>query len=210
MRTFQRVAAFIAGIACAGAAGATTVYLKALELGRADVIIDGGEARTLWAGDTSPEGVKLRSVAEDAAVFEIAGRVWTLKPGQGTYSQALLRADGHGQFFVTARVNDAPLRAIIDTGATAVTLNSEDASRLGIDYLRGDRIVALTASGPAAAYRVRLASVRVGDIVLTDVPGSVVEVGSRELPLVLIGMSFLREIDMRRSGDTLLLQRRDY
>ena len=49
-----------------------------------------------------------------------------------------------------------------------------------------------------------------GEIVLTDVPGSVIEASRRELPLVLIGMSFLRNVDMRRSGDTLLLERRHY
>ena len=51
---------------------------------------------------------------------------------------------------------------------------------------------------------------QVGEIVLTNVPGSVIEVGQRELPVVLIGMSFLRNVDMQRSGNTLLLQRRDY
>ena len=50
----------------------------------------------------------------------------------------------------------------------------------------------------------------VGEIVLTNVPGSVIEVGKQELPLVLIGMSFLSKVDMRHSGNTMLLQRRDY
>jgi predicted aspartyl protease len=46
--------------------------------------------------------------------------------------------------------------------------------------------------------------------VLTNVPGFVIEVGKQELPLVLIGMSFLSKVDMRHSGNTMLLQRRDY
>src|SRR5262245_48321167 len=98
-------------------------------------MINGSELRPMWVGETSPEGVRLRSVSDDAAVFEIGGKLWTLKPGQGTYSQTTLRADAHGQFLVTARLNGTSLPAIIDTGATAVSMNSEDASRMGIDYL---------------------------------------------------------------------------
>ena len=210
MRYCVRIAVFIAGCTFIGTAWAASVYVKALGFDKADVMINGAEARPMWVGETSTEGIKLRSVADDSAVFEIDGKLWTLKPGQGTYSQTTLRADSHGQFFLTAQVNGTPLPAIIDTGATSVSMNSEDAYRMGIDYMRGQRVVAHTASGPSAAYLVTFSSVQVGEIVLTNVPGSVIEVGKKELPLVLIGMSFLRNVDMQRSGNTMLLQRRDY
>jgi len=205
-----RLAALIAGCTLAVMAPAASVYVKALGFDKAEVMINGAEARPMWVGETSPEGVKLRSVADNAAVFEVGGKLWSLQPGQGTYSEATLRADQHGQFFVTAQVNGTPLPAIIDTGATSVSMNSEDASRMGIDYLRGRRVVAQTASGSSTAYLVTFSSVQVGEITLANVPGSVIEVGKKELPLVLIGMSFLRNVDMQRSGNTLLLQRRDY
>lgn len=213
MRFGIPTAAIVAACLCClwqGAAGAASVFVKSLGYDNADVIINRTEVRPMWVGETSFEGVTLRSIAENAAVFDIAGRLWTLRPGQGTYSQTTLRGDSQGQFLLTAQVNGAPLPALIDTGATSVAMNSEDALQLGIDYLRGQRIVARTASGPATAYLVTLASVQVGDIVLTNVPGAVLDVGKRELPLVLIGMSFLRNIDMQRSGNTMLLQKRDY
>ena len=123
MRFGLPVSALIAGCAWLGSGwAAASVYVTALAWGRADVRIDGSEPRSMWVGDTSPEGVSLRSVGEDAAVFEIDGRLWTLKAGQGTYSQTTLRANDHGQFFLTARVNGAPLPAIIDTGATSVAM----------------------------------------------------------------------------------------
>ena len=197
-------------VACAQPALAASIYVKALTFNRAEVVINGGEVRSVWTGDTTSEGVKLRSISDDSAVFEVDGKVWTLKPGQGTWSQTTLRANANGQFFVTARVNDVPFPAVIDTGATAVAMNSEDAQRLGIDYLQGRRIVAQTASGPQTAYVVKFERVQVGDIVLTDVVGSVLEVRKDELPIVLIGMSFLRKVEMRRSGETMLLQRPDY
>jgi aspartyl protease family protein len=195
---------------CAQPALGASVYVKALTFSRAEIVVNGGEARSIWTGDTTPEGVKLRSITDDAAVFEIDGKVWTLKPGQGTWSQTTLRANANGQFFLTARVNDVPFPAVIDTGATAVAMNSEDAQRLGVDYLQGKRIVTQTASGRQTAYLVNFSSVQVGDIVLTDVVGSVLEVRKDELPVVLIGMTFLRKVEMRRSGETMLLQRPDY
>jgi aspartyl protease family protein len=203
-------ALFVAGCVLVSAAMAASVYVKALGFDNAEVMIDGAEARALWVGDTSPEGVTLRSVSEDTALFEIAGKQWRLKPGQSTFSQTTLQANAQGMFLLTAQVNGSPLPALIDTGATAVAINSEDAYRLGINYLGGQRVVARTASGPATAYLVTFSSVQVGDIVLTNVPGSVIDVGKRELPMVLVGMSFLRNVDMQRSGNTMVLQRRDY
>jgi aspartyl protease family protein len=210
MRLTLLIAAVIAGCLCNVAAWAASVYVKALGYGTADVVINRTEARTMYVGETSLEGVTLRSVAEDGAVFEIGGKSWRLKPGEGTFSQTTLHGDARGHFLLTAQVNGTPLPALIDTGATSVAINSEDALQMGIDYLRGQRVTARTASGPATAYLVTFTSVQVGDILLTNVPGVVIDVGKRELPLVLIGMSFLRHVDMQRSGNTMMLQKRDY
>ena len=149
-------------------------------------------------------------MADGTAVFEIDGKLWTLRARQGTYSQASLQADPRGQFFFSAQVNGTPVAAVIDTGATTVSMNSEDASRLGIDYLLAPRVVVNTANGPATAYLVTLESVQVGEIVLRNVQGSIIEGGRTQLPLVLIGMSFLRQVDMQRSGNTMQLLKRYY
>src|SRR5262245_7377965 len=127
MQHCVRIAMFVSAFAVLGTSWAASVYVKALEYDRADVIINGSETRPMWVGDTLPEGVALRGISGDSASFEIQGKLWSLKAGQGTYSQVTLRADPHGQFFVTAEVNGSSLRAIIDTGATAVSMNSEDA-----------------------------------------------------------------------------------
>ena len=99
---------------------------------------------------------------------------------------------------------------MIDTGATLVSMSSEEADRLGIEYLRGRRIEVRTANGPATAYLAAIESVQVGDIVLTNVEGSIVEGDKTQIPLVLIGMSYLRQVDMIRSGNTMQLLNRHY
>jgi aspartyl protease family protein len=199
---------FIFGTAVIGDAFAASVYVKALGYDNAEIVINDSAPVVLWVGETSPEGVKLQSVNEGAAVFEIDGKVWTLKAKHGTYSQASLQADRRGHFLFTAKVNGAPVAAVIDTGATLVSMNSEDASRLGIDYLLAPRVMVNTANGPSTAYLITLESVQVGEIVLRNVQGSIVEGGKTQLPLVLIGMSFLRQVDMQRSGNTMQLLKR--
>jgi aspartyl protease family protein len=194
----------------AGDAVAASVYVKALGYDNAEVVINDATPVVLWVGETSPDGVKLQSVEDGAAVFEIDGKRWELKARQGTYAQASLQADQRGQFFVTAQVNGTPVAAVIDTGATSVAMNSDEANRLGIDYLLAPRIQVNTANGPATAYLVKLESVQVGEIVLRNVQGTVLEGGGTQLSLVLIGMSFLRQVDMQRSGNTMQLMKRHY
>jgi aspartyl protease family protein len=64
----------------------------------------------------------------------------------------------------------------------------------------------MTANGVAQVYRVKLDSVRLGDIVLNNIDGVVHEGGA--LPVVLLGMSFLGRLEMRHDGDTLTLTRK--
>jgi len=63
-----------------------------------------------------------------------------------------------------------------------------------------------TAGGPRPALVVRLASVRVGEVLVSDVEATVSE--ADELPIALLGMTFLNELEMQRSGRTLTLTRR--
>ncbi|MBV9190681.1 MAG: retroviral-like aspartic protease family protein, partial [Betaproteobacteria bacterium] len=109
-----------------------------------------------------------------------------------------------GQFVATAVINGVAFPAIIDTGASLVSINAAHAQRMGLDYRRGEPGVSHTANGPVPVYRVILASVQVGDVVLTNVAANVHE---GALPIALIGMSFLRQVEMRRSGDALSLSR---
>ena len=50
---------------------------------------------------------------------------------------------------------------------------------------------------------------QVGDIAFANVPGLVVEdIPGRQIP-ALIGMSFLRYVEMRQTGNTMVLQQAD-
>ena len=199
-----------AGVLAGAAAQATTVMVMSLDHDRAQLLVNGSVVRGLRGGQTSPEGVRLVSADRNQAVVEVDGKPLTLRLGQSTVAVAELQADARGQFVTPAFVNGVETRALIDTGATSVALSSDEARRLGVGYAGLPRMQIATAGGPKAAYRVTLATVRVGGVTLHNVDAVVVEGGREQLPITLIGMSFLNGVDMRRVGDTLLLTRRNF
>jgi aspartyl protease family protein len=194
-------------------AWATDVGVIGLFPGKAVVVIDGGAPRVLTAGQKPVDGVALLSTDRETATLIVDGQKKTLRIGQhqgGTVpssaQSATLTADAQGHFVADGQINGGSIRFLVDTGATAVSLSSADASRLGIDYRKGQPGLMGTANGAAVAYKVKLDSVRVGDITVNNVDAAVLE--GNQMPFALLGMSFLNRMDMKRAGQTMVLIRR--
>jgi aspartyl protease family protein len=210
---FSLAAATLGIAACAHAAEVSVIGLFN---GKAVIAVDGSKPRTIAAGQSTPEGVKLISASSEAAVIEYDGRRQTLTTGQGTRlaasapestgGQVVLKAGAGGHFVALGAINGVTVRFVVDTGATSIALSSEEARRLGLNYLQGARIPVTTAAGTTAAYRLTLDTVRVGEITLNNVEAVVLE--GRYPNVVLLGMSFLNRTRMMRDGDTLKLVRR--
>ncbi|UYP68747.1 TIGR02281 family clan AA aspartic protease [Thalassobacter stenotrophicus] len=99
--------------------------------------------------------------------------------------------DRDGHYYLSLIINDAPIRFVVDTGATDLVLTKEDAARVGLDpkqlaYLS----IANTANGQVRLARVRLDSVQLGDITDQDVRAVVNEGDMRES---LLGMTYLQK-----------------
>jgi aspartyl protease family protein len=197
----------------AAPAAATDVNVVGLFGAKAVVSINGANPRTLAIGQRSPEGVLLVGVDRDTATFEIDGKRRALKMGQayasagtgGGSGSVTLKADGRGHFMADAQVNGGTVRFMVDTGATMIALPATDAKRLGVNYLKGERGLVQTANGAAPAYKVKLDTVRIGDITLNNIDAMVLEGG---LAMPLLGMSFLNRTEMRRDGETMVLTKR--
>src|SRR5439155_18409927 len=84
--------------------------------------------------------------------------------GQSSVAETVLRASSSGHFFADAALNGVTFPAVIDTGATLVVLNSDQAERMGIDLRQSQRVTTHTANGPAPAYVITLTSVQVGEL----------------------------------------------
>jgi aspartyl protease family protein len=189
-------------------AAAQSVFVVSVAPGQAQIIVNGSAVHTLRPGQSTPEGVRLVRIDGDAAVIESGGRAWTMRLGQSTVASAVLPADARGHFWANLLVNGIATRAMVDTGASTVAMNLDESRRLGVDLSRGVRTTMQTANGPQSGWRVMLPHVQVGEIALAGVEGFVVDGGSQLLPVVLLGMSFLRHVDLQRSGTTMSLTKR--
>lgn len=114
------------------------------------------------------------------------------------------RPDGH--FVAKTQVNGVSLNMLIDTGASTVVLKPADAQKLGIDVDKLRYSVPVqTANGTTYAAHVRLRSLTLGPISLTDVEALVAKPGA--LKENLLGMSFLSRLrSYEFSGDFLTLR----
>ncbi len=120
--------------------------------------------------------------------------------------EVTLRAAGDGHFHVDARVNGAPVRMLLDTGASAVALTPEAAEHAGIDLDKLDYDIPVqTANGTDRVALARIRELAVGTIVLRDVQAYVSRPG--RLPEPLLGMSFLDRLGgFEKSGRRLILR----
>ncbi|MDF2466512.1 MAG: hypothetical protein K0Q43_4747, partial [Ramlibacter sp.] len=69
----------------------------------------------------------------------------------------------------------------------------------------GERGMVSTANGVAQAWKMKLGSVRVGDVEVFDVDAVV---SPQPMPYILLGNSFLTRFQMKRENDQMVLERR--
>ena len=203
--------AMLASIACQAAA--QQVSLAGTMGGKALLVIDGGAPRMVAPGQ-SVAGVKLLSLEQDVAVIEVGGKRSRLRMGEsqvsvgssgGSGKQVTLVADVRGHFLTQGSINGANVGFLVDTGASTVAMGASLAKRIGIDYTKGEPGLSGTANGVVQVRRVRLSRVTLGEITLHNVEGTVLP---NDMPYVLLGMSFLNRMEMRRDGSTMVLTQR--
>lgn len=107
-----------------------------------------------------------------------------------------------GHYVATGRINGRSVRFFLDTGATHVALAGSLARDLGLE--RGAPSYTRTANGTIVTYQTVLDRVELGDIEIHEVTASInPEMSGND---VLLGMSFLKHLEMIQRGDQLLLR----
>lgn len=182
---------------------------------KAVLLID-GTRHILAVGKTSPEGVKLISANSRGAILEVDGEqkqydlgntVSTTFTTRKSHKETIYKNSG-GMYMTFGSINGRSVRFLVDTGASAIAMNVDQAKSLGILYDKiGTPANVSTASGLEKAYRIRLKSVSVGKITQTNVEALVID-GSHPGP-VLLGMTFLGQLDVEHSGNAMTLLQKD-
>lgn len=179
---------------------------------KALLMINGGEPLAVSVGQTV-DGVRLQAIQGDQVTVEIGGKKRSLRVGQHAIGAAnsdgagkiTMTADGQGHFFTTGTINGTSVRFLVDTGATMISLGASDARRVGVDFNRGEKTMSNTANGQAVVSKVQLNTVRIGDVTLHNVDALIHQT---EMPMALLGMSFLNRMEMQRDGSTMTLKKR--
>ena len=197
-------------------AQAQTVGLAGMLGGRALLIVDGAAPRTVGVGE-SYKGVKVLSTQGDVAEVDVGGKRQSLRVGDAPSSvggtanpdvgtRVVLTAGSGGHFLTQGQINGKSAQMVVDTGATVVALSVAEAQRMGLDYQTGQPVQMSTANGVVAAWRLRLHTVRLGDVTVYDVD-AVVSGGA--MPYVLLGNSFLSHFQMTRTNEQMVLDKRN-
>ncbi|MFM2056761.1 MAG: hypothetical protein RLY71_1146 [Pseudomonadota bacterium] len=179
------------------AAAAQTLAMAGSMGSRAVLVID-GHAAVVSEGSTLA-GVKVRRVEPTRIEVETASgpRVVALGGSQVSVGSAgalppapqlVLSAAPDRLYRAEALLNGAAVNAVVDTGASLVSLSLLQSHRLGLDLSQAPRTKVQTANGELAGWRVTLERVQLGRLEARRVEAVVIDT---DLPYVLLGNSFL-------------------
>lgn len=145
-----------------------------------------------------------RSATTIAMMMRPAASSQTMLTQPSRVGQTVQRA-ADGLFYIEARINGAPVRFLVDTGATMIVLTKADAARAGVlPHIAAFNDLASTAGGDTTMARVRLDRVAVAGSLDFDVPAAVAGDGLR---VSLLGASWFTQIaSLTIAGDRMVLQ----
>ncbi len=117
-------------------------------------------------------------------------------------TEVTLRQNRYGHYIATAEFNHIPVDVIVDTGATNVSVPLTIARQLGLK--QGTKMDVSTANGTISVYSTRIDSIKLGDIIVHNVRAGINP--HMDDDVVLLGMSFLDQLEFSHSNNELVLK----
>jgi len=215
-------------------ATADTVRVLAISKGKALVDINNYSQITITPG-SEIDGVRLLNIKGNIADFSIHGDIHKISVGQMTIvststfttphdpeSNGIVIRKGNsakkireisiatnrsGSYYINGTINSVPVRFHIDTGATTIAMSRAKGIEIGLPFEKGISAIATTASGKIPSFAGSCQKVTIGEIELENVICTVSEKPDDGMlnHEVLLGMSFLRRINMRQENGILTL-----
>jgi len=204
------------GLAASGAWG-QSVALTGVLGSKALLVIDGSTPKALAVNESHRE-VRLLQISGDTAVVDIKGRRQTVRLGDAPVSvgsrggtggaarsgRLVLIADSRGHFIDRGYINGKTMQYMVDTGASTIAIGRADADRMGLPYEQGVPVLMRTANGTAQGWRIKLDSVKLGEM---EVYGMDAVVAPQSMPYVLLGNNLLTQFQMTRRGNEMVLEK---
>lgn len=192
------------------------VVLEAVLGNKAILSID-GKRQLLSAGKSSKEGVRVLRISPEVVDVMVDGQQRKLRLGdnnvvtnrfkQRKNTVVTISRGANGMYSTVGSINGLTVSFLVDTGATTIAMNAGHARRLAIDYrVIGEPTFVGTASGVTRAYRVNLDTVTVGGISMRNIPAVVMD--GKFPAQVLLGMSFLGQLEIQRDGAVMRLKKK--
>lgn len=125
-------------------------------------------------------------------------------PSSWYHDDHILSRESDGHFYADVAVAGAPLRMMVDTGASVIALTAADAQAAGLNWSEADvRVIGRGASGDVRGVPVMLGDVEVGGMNARNVQAVIIPEG---LDVSLLGQSFLSSIsNVEISEDRMIL-----
>ncbi|MEO1888293.1 MAG: TIGR02281 family clan AA aspartic protease [Cycloclasticus sp.] len=117
-------------------------------------------------------------------------------------AEVILKQNRQGHYIADGKLNGHWATFVLDTGATNISIPAEVADEMGITEGRPERT--RTANGDIVVYRVILESVSLGAIELKNVTAHINPHMNGKA--VLLGMSFLKHVEMAQKGKQMTLR----
>ncbi|MDX1811745.1 MAG: TIGR02281 family clan AA aspartic protease [Gammaproteobacteria bacterium] len=188
-----------------------SIQVVGLFKNKALVVID-GKQKVMRVGQ-SYAGVVLESANSRQAILSYNGKSESFALGSSSSFRS--SANNQASYSITpgyggtyrsvGTINGKQVDFVVDTGASTVSLNSELATKLGIDFSSGKEVSVLTANDKVDGYMVTLDTVTLGSIRIKNVEATVLKGAHPEV--ALLGMSFLKHLKIvNENGRMKLLQ----
>ncbi len=116
--------------------------------------------------------------------------------------EVILKRNPYGHYVSRGTINNKFVVFLVDTGATNVSIPERVAERLGLE--RGMPMLAETANGTVTTYSTRLDTISIGNIELSRVSADINP--GMEGDEILLGMSFLKQLEFTQRGNMLILK----
>ena len=117
-------------------------------------------------------------------------------------TKTIINQDSHGNYVTEGTIEGFDCSMLIDTGASTLVVAESFALEIGLPKLR--RVMVNTANGASEGYLTIVRRIQIGSLLGKNIDAVIVP--NIEIPHVLVGMNFLKNINFEKSGRQLILQ----